>query len=120
MKMMKHSAARFDFKPFSEKQLKILTWWRSPSPFADYNGIITDGAIRSGKTVSMSLSYVMWAMEQFDGANFAICGKTIGSLRRNVIAPLKQMLPAVYCRFTDRRTDNLLIVTGFGHTNYST
>ena len=33
----------------------------------DYDGIIADGAIRSGKTVSMSLSFVMWAMEKLPG-----------------------------------------------------
>ena len=30
-------------------------------PGKDAAGIIADGAIRSGKTVSMSLSFVMWA-----------------------------------------------------------
>lgn len=114
---MKINTCHFEFKPFSAKQLKILTWWRSPSPYANYDGIIADGAIRSGKTVSMSLSYLLWAMQSFDGANFAICGKTIGSLRRNVIAPFKQMLPAACCQCTDRRAENLLLVTGFGHTN---
>ena len=28
---------------------------------------------------------VMWAMENYDECDFAICGKTIGSLNRNVI-----------------------------------
>ena len=101
----------FDFKPFSPKQLKILTWWREASPCRDYDGIIADGAIRSGKTVSMSLAFVMWAMASFSGANFAICGKTVGSLRRNVINGLKQMLPAAGCRVNDRLTENLLVIS---------
>lgn len=49
------------------------------------DGIIADGAIRSGKTVCMSLSFVIWAMDMFIGQNFAMCGKTIGSFRRNVL-----------------------------------
>lgn len=53
----------FKFKPFSKKQKQVLTWWCKSSPVRDYDGIIADGAIRSGKTVSMSLSFVMWAME---------------------------------------------------------
>ncbi|MBQ1554680.1 MAG: PBSX family phage terminase large subunit [Clostridia bacterium] len=115
---MKHHNSGFDFQPFSPKQLKILSWWREGSPFARYDGIIADGAIRSGKTVSMSLSFVRWAMESFRGMNFAICGKTIGALRRNVIAPLKQMLPGLCCVCTDRRAENLLIIQCAGNVNY--
>ena len=47
--------ATFRFKPFSRKQRQILNWWCRDSPVNDYDGIIADGAIRSGKTVSMSL-----------------------------------------------------------------
>ena len=72
----------FKYKKFSRKQLQVLTWWVPGSPYNDKDGIIADGAIRSGKTVSMSLSYVMWAMENFDNENFIMAGKTIGSFRR--------------------------------------
>ena len=114
---MSRKKTDFEFKPFSEKQLKVLTWWRGASPYAEYDGIIADGAIRSGKTVSMSLSFVLWAMENFDGTDFAICGKTIGSLRRNVISPLKKMLPSVRLKCTDKRIDNMLIIKGGGRVN---
>ena len=73
----------FQFQPFSNRQKQILTWWMPGSPVKDYDGIIADGAIRSGKTVCMSLSFVFWAMENFNGQNFAMCGKTIGSFRRS-------------------------------------
>ena len=79
--MARKKTPEFTWGPLSEKQLKVLTWWRKGSAFADYDGIIADGAIRSGKTVSMEFSYVEWAMETFDGHNFGICGKTIESLR---------------------------------------
>jgi PBSX family phage terminase large subunit len=82
----------FKFKTFSLKQKKILNWWCPDSPVKDYDGIIADGAIRSGKTVSMALSFVIWAMDCFDGQNFAMCGKTIGSFKRNVWFWLKLML----------------------------
>ena len=84
--------AFFKFRPFSKKQKKILTWWLPESPVRDQDGIIADGAIRSGKTISMGLSFVIWAMESFHGQNFAMCGKTIGSFRRNVLFWLKLML----------------------------
>lgn len=100
----------FRFKPFSDKQKKVLTWWTDSSLCKDLNGIIADGSIRSGKTTCMSLSFVMWGMTTFNDQNFGICGKTIGSLRRNVVRPLLQMLRARGYKVKDRRSDNLLIV----------
>ena len=108
----------FRFAPFSPKQLKILGWWLDGSSSADFDGVIADGAIRSGKTLSMSLSFVMWATQNFSGANFALCGKTVTSLRRNVISPLEQMLSSLPYSFSDRRTDNLITVSYRGRENY--
>ena len=88
---MKKSKAVFKFKPFSVKQLKVLKWWNDPRT-KDKDGVIADGAIRSGKTIIMSLSYVMWAMATFSNQNLGMCGKTIGSFRRNVLTLLKLML----------------------------
>ncbi len=108
----------FKFKPFSAKQKQILTWWMADSPVKEYDGIIADGAIRSGKTVSMSLSFVFWAMECFSGQNFAMCGKTIGSFRRNVLFWLKVMLRSRGYRVADHRADNLVEISRGDVTNY--
>lgn len=108
----------FHFKPFSQKQRKVLNWWCDASPVKDYDGIIADGAIRSGKTISMSLSYVLWAMTRFSGQNFGMCGKTIGSFRRNVLFWLKLMLRSRGYKVADHRADNLVIVTRHGVENY--
>ena len=108
----------FKFKPFSKKQLKVLTWWTRTSPVKDYDGIIADGAIRSGKTISMSLSFVIWAMTTFDNKNFAMCGKTILSFRRNVLFWLKLMLRSRGYEFSDNRSDNLLTVWRGETVNY--
>ena len=110
--------ALFKFRPFSTKQTKILTWWLPNSPAKDYEGIIADGAIRSGKTVSMSLSFIMWAMTTFDNHNFAMCGKTIGSFRRNVLAPLKNMLASRGYKLEEHRSDNMIEISYHGRTNY--
>ena len=115
---MKRSKQLFRFRPFSQKQRKVLNWWCPGSPVRDADGIIADGAIRSGKTVSMSLSFVMWAMSTFDGQNFAMCGKTIGSFRRNVLFWLKLMLKSRGYEVTEHRADNLFIVTRNGRENY--
>lgn len=110
--------AIFKFKSFSNKQLKVLTWWLPNSPMCDKDGIIADGAIRSGKTLSMSLSYVMWAMNSFNGQNFGMCGKTIGSFRRNVLFWLKLMLKSRGYGVADHRADNLIVVSKSGKINY--
>lgn len=108
----------FHFSPFSRKQKQVLTWWCKESPVHDMDGVIADGAIRSGKTISMSLSFVMWAMSTFAGQNFAMCGKTIGSFRRNVLFWLKLMLRSRGYSITDHRADNLLTIRKDGKENY--
>ena len=108
----------FHFSPFSRKQKQVLTWWCKDSPVHDKDGIIADGAIRSGKTVSMSLSFAMWAMSTFNGQNFAMCGKTIGSFRRNVLFWLKLMIKSRGYSVIDRRADNLIIIRKGDTENY--
>lgn len=114
---MKKFKAVFHFKPFSAKQLKVLKWWLDPR-VKHMDGIIADGAIRSGKTVVMSLSFVIWAMETFQSQNFGMCGKTIGSFRRNVVTVLKLMLRSRGYHVKDHRADNLLVITRNGIENY--
>ena len=79
---MRNKRPIFKFKPFSRRQRQVMNWWMEDSPVKDCNGIIADGAIRSGKTVAMSLGFVFWAMDSFDEQNFIMAGKTIGSFRR--------------------------------------
>lgn len=105
------------FKPFSSKQMQVMTWWAAPGIKDKYSAIIADGSIRSGKTFCMSLSFVIWSMQEFDGQNFAVCGKSIGSCRRNVIKPLLNMIQPRY-RVRDNRSDNCITIMHGGHTNY--
>lgn len=108
----------FKYKPFSKKQRQILNWWCDQSPVKDADGIIADGAIRSGKSLSMSLSFVLWAMSNFEGQNFAMCGKTVGSFRRNVLATLKQMLISRGYQANESRSENLVVVSDGVKENY--
>ncbi|WP_342537342.1 PBSX family phage terminase large subunit [Sporosarcina sp. FSL K6-3508] len=117
-KQFKKKPAPFKFKPFSIKQKQVLTWWRNDSPVKDMDGIICDGSVRAGKTVVMSLSYVMWAMETFQNENLGMAGKTIGSFRRNVITPLKRMLKARGYKVKDHRSENMLSISRNGVTNF--
>lgn len=115
--MSKAKAAAFTFAPFSKKQRIVLEWWMEGSPYKDKDGIICDGSIRSGKTTIMSLSYCLWAMTSFTGQNFAIAGKTIASLRRNVIGQLKRMLQGRGYTVEEHRADNCMTVTGSDSAN---
>lgn len=116
--MAKKKQAVFKFKPFSKQQRRVLNWWCPASPVKDKDGIIADGAIRSGKTIAMSLSFVFWAMTSFNNQNFGMCGKTIGSFRRNVLFWLKLMLKSRGYKVKDHRSDNLVIVSRNGKENY--
>lgn len=117
MTMTKTKNKLFHFAPFSRKQLQVLTWWRYPKT-SSYEALVCDGSVRAGKTAIMSLSYVMWSMTEFDGEQFGVAGKTIGSLRRNVVRPLKKMLIGRKYHVIDHRTDNMLEITKHGVTNY--
>lgn len=89
----------------------ILEWWTPDSPYKDKDGIICDGAIRSGKTSVMSLSFVIWAMDTFHDENFALCGKTVQSLRRNVIKQLKRILKSRGYEVTEYRSENRIHIS---------
>lgn len=105
------------FERFSKKQMQILTWWTDASPYKDYSGIIADGSIRAGKTVAMAISFIVWAMDTFDAQNFAMCGKTVGSFRRNVWTWLKPVLRIHGYKMEESRTENLVVLSRGGHVN---
>lgn len=102
----KRAPQPFKFQTFSVKQKKTLTWWTPKSPYKDYDMIICDGAIRSGKTVSELISFIMWSLTTFEDETFVMAGKTMGALKRNVLNPLFKILSAKgisyrYIRSTD-------------------
>lgn len=85
--------------------------WAHLTKFKNRKAIICDGSVRSGKTVSMILGFVHWAMRFFDGKNFGICGKTVSSTERNIITPLLSMVDLTdYYDIAYRRGDSLLTV----------
>lgn len=107
----------FRFIPFSEKQKKVIGWWTNRELSEKYDGIIADGAIRSGKTLAMSVGFVLWAMNSFSGQSFAICGKTLGSVERNIIVWLRQILPGRGYRIAEKRSQNLLVISRGSRSN---
>ena len=106
-----------DFTPFSQKQMKALCWWLPQSPYADRDAIICDGAVRSGKTMCMSVSFVTWAFSEFSDRSFALCGKTIASLRRNVVTVMLPVLRELGFECEEKYSRNLVEITFKGVTN---
>ena len=72
--------------PISPKQQKILAF-----PYSDYDAIVCDGSVRSGKTSIMTVSFIDWAMRCFNGCRFGLCGRTVDSCVKNLVIPYTQM-----------------------------
>ena len=104
-------------KPFSEKQMKVLCWWGEKSPYKDRDALICDGAVRSGKTLCMGISFILWAFSAFSDGSFALCGKTIRGLRRNLVTELIPFLKGLGFSVEDKLSQNLLILRYRGRTN---
>ncbi len=101
---------------FSPKQSLAIKWWNSPN-YKNYDAIICDGAVRSGKTLSMSIGFVSWAMTGFKNGSFAFCGKTITSLRRNVITPLINVLGTIGFTCMEKVSRNYIDIRLCGISN---
>lgn len=102
---------------FSPKQKHVMNWWCAASPDCGRDALICDGAVRSGKTLSMSLSFVCWAMARFDGMQFGICGKSVISVRRNVVTAVLPWLRALGFSCREKRGENLLEISYSGKRN---
>lgn len=104
----------FQFVPFSLRQLQALTWWLPGSPYANADGVLAGGAIRSGKTFVMTLSFVLWSYFAFpEGQDFIMASKTMGALRRNVLTPLLRLLDAFSINYHyDRSSEAPHLVIG--------
>lgn len=98
----------------SAKQQKILAF-----PYSKYDALICDGAVRSGKTSIMMWAFVRWAMENFSGQRFGVCGRTVDSCTKNIIVPFTAMsLAKERYIIRWRRGDKVMEVRRGAVTNY--
>ena len=98
----------------SPKQQKILAF-----PYSKYDALICDGAVRSGKTSIMMWAFVRWAMENFSGQRFGVCGRTVDSCTKNIIVPFTAMsLAKERYIIRWRRGDKVMEVRRGAVTNY--
>ena len=87
-----------------------MTWWMPKSQDKGFDALVCDGAVRSGKTLAMGLGFFLWAMSCFSGRRFALCGKTRGGVRRNVVEELLPWLRKLGMTVVDSRTAQVLTV----------
>lgn len=97
----------------SPKQRQAVFWWKHGTE----DGIICDGAVRSGKTMSLALGFFLWAMSRFSSQRFAVCGKSVGSVRRTVLAEVQPLLRQCGFVLKERRSENLVTVRKNGREN---
>ena len=102
---------------FSPKQKKVLTFWCGEGG-ERYDAVICDGAVRSGKTLCMSLSFVLWACRNFNNQQFALCGKSVAALRRNVIRDLLQRLRRLGFSCTEHKSEGCIEIGTGRRMNY--
>ncbi len=100
----------------SPKQRLAMNWWNNEQ-YRSYDAVICDGAVRSGKTLALSLGFVLWAAASFDRAAFALCGKTVTALRRNVIAPLMPLLRDMGIQCSEKVSRSYFDVSLAGRSN---
>lgn len=104
----KNKNKSFKFQPFSKKQKQLMYWWEEGSKYRDYDIVLADGAIRSGKTIAMICSFLRWSQVNHIGEDFIIAGKSIGALKRNVIKPMQQILEAWGWNYSYNRSENYI------------
>lgn len=95
----------FEFQPFSRKQRMALHWWEPGSGQEHKRMLLADGAIRSGKTVAMILSFLRWSQVCFSEKDFILAGVTSGALKRNVLSPMFGMLETLGIPWVWKRTE---------------
>ena len=74
-----------------------------------YDGILCDGAVRSGKTVCMAVGFLLWSMTRFEDQFFGLCGRSVEGLRRNMTNLLPQWTEGIF-RIEERRAENRITV----------
>ncbi len=90
---------------FSPKQRRLFQWWKEP-----YDGVICDGAVRSGKTFAMGIAFFLWAMSCHQNQQFGLCAATLNSVRRNLLTPVLPLLRSLGFEVQEKVSRNLLTV----------
>ena len=91
-----------EWKPFSPKQKDFIK-----NSTAKMN--IATGSVRSGKTIACTIRWIYYLMSGPD-ADYAMLGKSLGTLKRNVINDLFDIVGPEQARWVDRQQGEMLIL----------
>lgn len=98
---------------FSARQREVLEWWRKDG----FDAVICDGAVRSGKTFAMGVSFFLWAMSRFQRERFGLCAAAINGVRRNLLGQVRPVLEGLGFRWEETISRNEVVVRGGGREN---
>lgn len=98
---------------FSPKQRRVLEWWREDG----FDAVICDGAVRSGKTFALSVSFFLWAMARFQRQKFGLCAVSINGVRRNLLGQARPVLEGLGFRWEEKISRNEVTLRGGGREN---
>ncbi len=90
-----------------------MEWWRDGC----FDAIICDGAVRSGKTFALGVSFFLWAMACFQRQRFGLCAASINGVRRNLLAQAKPVIQRLGFRWEEKVSRNEVVVRGGGREN---
>lgn len=97
----------------SPKQRRVLEWWRE----GEFDAVICDGAVRSGKTFALGISFFLWAMACFRGQRFGLCAASINGVRRNILPQARPVLEGLGFRWEEKVSRNEVVLRGGGREN---
>jgi PBSX family phage terminase large subunit len=91
-----------DWKPFSVKQKAFIN-------HSDAKMNIATGSVRSGKTIACTIRWIYELMTGPD-ADYAMLGKSLGTLKRNVINDLFDIVGKSQAKWVDRQQGEMKIL----------
>ena len=90
-----------------------MEWWRE----GEFDAAICDGAVRSGKTFALGVSFFLWAMTCFQRQRFGLCAASINGARRNLLTQVRPVLEGLGFRWTEKVSRNEVVLRGGGREN---
>ena len=99
----------FRFRPFSEKQRRLILAALPGGELEQNDLLLADGAIRSGKTVACIAAFILFT-GRFRNENFILAGKTLNSLDRNVLGPMQRILTGMEVPFFVHKSEQKIVI----------
>lgn len=98
---------------FSPKQRQVLEWWRQ----TQFDAVICDGAVRSGKSFAMGISFFLWAMACFRGQRFGVCATSVNGVKRNLLGQVRPVLEGMGFQWEEKTGRKEVVLRGGGREN---